>query len=66
MKKQNSKPFASSTNSVFHLDAIFGSLLQVRYDGVVPQIDEPLPELCHWYWAGQEEAGTYMEGKVSG
>lgn len=30
-----------------HLDAIFGSLLQVWYDGVVPQVDEPLPELCH-------------------
>lgn len=31
----------------FYLDAILGSLLEVRYDGVVPQVNEPLPELCH-------------------
>lgn len=41
-----------------HLDAVFGALLQVRYYGVVPQVNEPLPELCHGYWARQEEAGT--------
>lgn len=30
-----------------HLDAVSGSLLQIRDDGVVPQVDEPLPELFH-------------------
>lgn len=42
-----------------HLNAIFGSFLQVRYDRVVPQVNEPLPELRHWHWAWQEKAGTW-------
>ena len=43
----------------FHLDTVFGSLLQVWYDRVVPEVNEPLPELCHWHWAWQEEARTW-------
>lgn len=30
-----------------HFDTIFGSLLEVWYDGLVPQVNKPLPELCY-------------------
>lgn len=39
--------FGGHLRECVYLDAVFGSLLQVWYDRVVPQINEPLPELCH-------------------
>lgn len=41
---------------VSHLDAIFGPLLQVRNDRVVPQINKPRSKFIHCDWAGQEKA----------
>lgn len=44
--------------SLGYLEPIFGSLLQVGDDGVIPQVDEPSPEILDPDGAGQEEAGT--------
>lgn len=41
-----------------YLEPIFRPLLQVRDDGVVPQVNEPGPEILDSNGAGQEEAGT--------
>lgn len=41
---------------VSHLDAIFGPLLQVRNDRVVPQVNKPRSKFIHCDWAGQEKA----------
>lgn len=47
--------WASSTG---YLEPIFCSLLQIRDDGVVPQVDEPGPEILNSNRAGQKEAGA--------
>lgn len=41
-----------------YLEPIFCPLLQVRDDGVIPQVNEPGPEILNSDGAGQEEAGT--------
>lgn len=57
--------FGGHLRECVYLDAVFGSLLQVWYDRVVPQVNEPLPELCHWYWTRQEEAGAWGRQNVT-
>lgn len=42
-----------------HLDAIFGPLLQVRYYGMVPEINEPGSKLLYCHRTGQEETRAY-------
>lgn len=52
-------PCDSSTG---YLEPIFRPFLQVRDDGVVPQVDEPGPEILNSNRAGQKEAGTWAGG----
>lgn len=56
-------PRASSTG---YLEPIFCPLLQIGDDGVVPQVDEPGPEILNSNGAGQKEAGTCGEKADSG
>lgn len=48
----------SCASSTAYLEPIFCPLLQVRDDGIVPQVDEPGPEILNSNRAGQKEAGT--------
>lgn len=47
------------TCTMTHLNAVFSSLLQVRNDGMVPEIDKPRPKILNRDWTREEEAGTY-------
>lgn len=45
-----------------HLDPILGPFLEIRNDGVVPQVNEPGPEVLNADGTGQKEARACGEG----
>lgn len=53
------RAFSGFVDTVSHLDAVLGPLLQVRNNRVVPKVDEPRSELIHRDWAGQEKARAW-------
>lgn len=57
-KSIHSFPFV---RPVSHLDAILGPLLQVRNNGVVPEVNEPWSKLLHSDRTGKEEARAWED-----
>lgn len=41
-----------------HLDPVLGSFLEIGNDGIVPQVNEPGPEVLNANGTGQKEART--------